>query len=162
MGLVWQPGQRSAAFRRLQAAESPLFQSITVKPDQVDITIALHRSAGVYPASAISSRNAQDRLLYRFSGVVHRLSRSFQILSATQTVNNAVAMNFLMNCLLHKIAPRKHFGFGSGTNRTPTRWTSRAQHFDRSRNPNADTHTQVLTPNVPHYTACAPRSIQQV
>ena len=101
-----------------------------------------------------------DRLLYRFSGVVHRLSRSFQILSATQTVNNAVAMNFLLNRFLHRISPRKYSGFGSGTNRTPARWTSRAQHFDRSRNPNADTHTQVLTPNVPHYTACAPRSIQ--
>ena len=38
--------------RHLQAGESPSFQSITVKPDQVDVTIALDRSAGVYPASA--------------------------------------------------------------------------------------------------------------
>jgi len=53
----------------------------------------------------------------------------------------------------------KYLGLGSGTNINPARSTSTAQHLDRSHNPNADTHTQVMTPNVPHYTACAPRSL---
>ena len=85
------------------------------------------------------------------SGVVHRLSRSFWISSATQTVNNAVAM-------LTSELPFSYFGFGPGTNTRNVRWTNIAQNFDRSRNPNTDTHSQVMTPNVPHYTACAPCS----
>jgi len=44
--------------------------------------------------------------------------------------------------------PNGHFGFGSGTNRMSARWTSLAQSLDRSRNPNADTHSQVLTADV--------------
>lgn len=88
---------------------------------------------------------------YRFSGVVHRLSRSFWIYSATQTVNNAVAMltsNIRFNYL----------GLGPGTNTRNVRSTNIAQNFDRSRNPNMDTHSQVMTSNVLHYTACAPCS----
>lgn len=38
-----------------------------------------------------------------------------------------------------------YFGFGSGTNSNPARVTSKAQSFDRSRNPNMDTHPQVTT-----------------
>src|SRR5207245_6694568 len=85
--------------------------------------------------------------LYSFSGVVHRLSRSLWIYSGTQTVNNAVAMPN-SNFVFQKEALQCNFGFGSGTNRKSARWTSLAQSFDRSRNPNADTHSQVLTPYV--------------
>jgi hypothetical protein len=81
--------------------------------------------------------------------------------SATQTVNNAVGMNDWLICLLQKHASKSYFGFDSGTNSNLTRSTSTAQCFDRSRNPNADTHPQVLTPNVPHYTTCAPRSLNK-
>jgi hypothetical protein len=96
--------------------------------------------------------------LYSLSGVVHGLSRSVHYCSAPQPVNNAVASWQSVKFLLPIPGLGRHFRFGSGTNKKPARWTSLPQLFDRSRNPSTDTHSQVLTPNVPHYTACAPRS----
>jgi hypothetical protein len=90
-------------------------------------------------------------------GVVHRLSRSFRIDSGIQTVNNAVAMPE-PSFSFRQISASANFGFGSGTNTKPARSTSLAQTFDRSRNPNTDTHSQVPTFNVSTYTACAPCS----
>src|SRR2546425_4609180 len=95
--------------------------------------------------------------VYSFSGVVHRLNRSLRICSAIQTVNNAVAMPNPNSSFQGK-SPLCNFGLGSGTNLKPARSTSIAQPFDRSHNPNADTHSQVPTPDVSPYTACAPRS----
>ena len=95
--------------------------------------------------------------LYSLSGVVHRLNRSPRICSAIQTVNNAVAMPN-PNFSFQEKSPQCNFGLGSGTNEKPARSTSIAQSFDRSRNPNADTHSQVPTSTVSPYTACAPRS----
>jgi hypothetical protein len=95
--------------------------------------------------------------LYSLSGVVHRLNRSFLICSAIQTVNNAVAMPN-PNFSFQEKSPQCNFGFGSGTNVKSARSTSIAQLFDRSRNPDADTHSQVPTTTVSPYTACAPRS----
>jgi hypothetical protein len=95
--------------------------------------------------------------LYSFSGVVHRLSRSVVICSTAQPVSNAVAMRNSIS-IPGRISFRYSFGFGSGTNMKPARSTSLAQHLDRSRNPIADTHSQVPTANVSPYTACAPRS----
>jgi hypothetical protein len=95
--------------------------------------------------------------LYSLSGVVHRLRWSLPIRSTAQTVNNAVAMPD-SNLSFQAQPPQGKLGFGSGTNRMSARSTSLTQLFDRSRNPNADTHPQVPTPNVSPYTACAPRS----
>src|SRR6476661_5393141 len=96
--------------------------------------------------------------MYSFSGVIHRRSGGHRLCSATETVSNAVAMTKSGISFLQNNASKLYFGCDSGTNLCPSRWTSIAQTFDRSRNPNADTHSQVMTPNVPHYTACAPRS----
>jgi hypothetical protein len=63
--------------------------------------------------------------------------------------------------LLFKPGLGGYFGFGPGTNRKSVRWTNLAQIFDRSRNPNTDTHPQVMTPNVSLYTDCAPCSLQK-
>ena len=89
--------------------------------------------------------------LYSFSGVVHRLRRSSRSSSATQAVHNAVAVATKESFLVGKNPPRNYFGFGSGTNTCPARFDEHSPTFDRSRNPNADTHTQVMTPNVSLY-----------
>jgi len=89
------------------------------------------------------------------SGVVHRLNRSLQICSAIQTVNNAVAMP-TPNFYFQEKSPQRNFGFGSGTNRMAARSTSLAQFFDRSRNPNADTHPQVPMHDISPYTVLRP------
>jgi hypothetical protein len=98
--------------------------------------------------------------LYSFSDVVHRLSRRSRLCSATQTVNNVVAMPSLNKQFSLADWLGCYFGFGSGTNRAPVRLTNIGQHFDRSRNPNTDTHPQVTTSNVSFYTDCAPCSLQ--
>ena len=97
--------------------------------------------------------NSQPRRPYSFSGVVHRRSRSFCFCSATQTVSNAVGGEKFFSEFWLVAA---YFGFGSGTNRTAVRTTNIAQRFVRSRDPNTDTHSQVMTGEVSRYTACAP------
>ena len=109
------------------------------------------------PCRLGSRRHSRFGNLYSLSGVVHRLRWSPPIRSTAQTVNNAVAMP-AANLSFQAQPPQGKLGFGSGTNRKPARSTSLAQLFDRSRNPNADTHSQVPTSNVSPYTACAPRS----
>ena len=108
----------------------------------------------------IVSGEAPERDRRGASGVVHRLRRSSCLSSATQTVNNAVAMR-RKNSFLSRIGLGCYFGFGSGTNRAPVRLTNIGQHLDRSRNPNTDTHPQVTTSNVSYYTDCAPCSLQK-
>ena len=97
---------------------------------------------------------------YSFPGVVHRLSKGAPVSPAAQTVNNAVAarrrpMIFRSRSWVENVT------LGSALVRTSilARSTSIRRLFDQSRNPNADTHTQVPTPNVSHYTNCAPRSL---
>jgi len=104
----------------------------------------------------------RDRLKpYSCSGVIHGLSRSCCYSSAIQTVNNAVAMRHSNISGLSLLSLSNYFGFGSGTNTKPVRSTNIVQHLDRSRNPNTDTHPQVMTPNVSFYTDCAPCSLQK-
>jgi GTP cyclohydrolase II len=61
-----------------------------------------------------------------------------------------------MRALLNLVA-YPYFGFGSGTNKKSARLTSITQALDRSRNPNVNTHSQVPTTDVLHYTACDSR-----
>ena len=88
---------------------------------------------------------------YSFPGVVHGLTRSLSIRSASQPVSNAVAMQMLSFSWLPIFCPLPYFGCGSGTNKPYARWTSKARSFDRSRNPNPDTHPQVTTLHVSLY-----------
>ncbi len=90
-------------------------------------------------------------VLYSFPGVVHGLTRSLPNRSARQPVNNAVAMQFSTFSWLPIFCQLNYFGFGSGTNKRLARLTSSVQSFDRSRNPNADTNTQVTTMQVSLY-----------
>ena len=108
------------------------------------------------PADCKSAIQQLEKL-YSLSGVVHRLNRSFQWRSALQPVNNAVGAAKLFSASMKK-APHYIFGFGSGTNMKTARLDEHSASFDRSRNPNADTHPQVPTPNVSLYTVCAPCS----
>ena len=66
-----------------------------------------------------------------------------------QPVNNAVAT---------RLARALRSNLGAALVRTwkPARLTSLAQPFDQSRHPGPDTHTQVPTTDVSHYTDCAP------
>jgi hypothetical protein len=98
-------------------------------------------------------------LLYSFSGVVHGLSRNDRVSSATQPVSNAVAMLAQdANSFLSGVRSSGYFGFGPGTNRAPVRLPNLGQLLGQGPNPNADTHSQVMT-RKSHYTACAPRSL---
>ena len=99
------------------------------------------------PAGACLWMNAQFHAAptYSFPGVVHGLTRSLPIRSASQPVNNAAAMRFSTFDWLPIFCLLLYFGFGSGTNSSYARLTSKLRPFDRSRNPNTDTHPQVTT-----------------
>ena len=88
---------------------------------------------------------------YSFPGVVHWLTRSLPFRSARQPVNNAAAMRFSTSSWLPIFCPLPYFGFGPGTNNPNVRWTNESRPFDRSRNPNTDTHPQVTTLHVSLY-----------
>jgi hypothetical protein len=105
----------------------------------------------------MSPRTRRLENLYSLSGVVHGLNGSFRIYSPVRTVNNAVAMadpNFLFP---GKEAPLP-FRVGLRYEQETCSFDEHGAIFDRSRNPNADTHPQVLTSTVSLYTVCAPRS----
>lgn len=89
--------------------------------------------------------------MYSFPGVVHGLTRSLPNCSASQPVNNAVAMRFSTISGLPVFCPIPYFGSGFGTNQSDARPTSLSQPFDRSRDPNPDTHPQVTTLQVSLY-----------
>ena len=97
---------------------------------------------------------------YSFPDVVHRLSKGIQVWPAAQTVNNVVAARRI-KMIFQSPAWVGNVTLGSALVRTYefARSTSPWRPFDQSRNPNADTHTQVPTPHVSHYTNCAPRSL---
>jgi hypothetical protein len=102
--------------------------------------------------------NPQTDSLYSFSGVVHRLGRSTHLHSVSQTVNNAVGpMNLWRQFCLLQTSGTCYFWVGLRYEQTVCAFDASSAIFDRSRNLNADTHSQVMTPNVSHYTACAPR-----
>jgi hypothetical protein len=104
-----------------------------------------------------------DRVLYSFPDVVHRLGRGLPVCPATQPVNNVVAEPTVKVIFISKLASRQS-NLGSALVRTSSlaRATSMGRPFDQSRNPNADTHTQVPTINVSPYTDCAPRSLHRM
>ena len=73
-------------------------------------------------------------------------------------VNNPVAMKSFLQIFAAPSLVSLCFGLDSGTNRSLIRVTNVEQRFDRSHNPNTDTHSQVLTLDVRLYTTCAPCS----
>jgi hypothetical protein len=117
--------------------------------------IAVQARGGGFDAHGTQIANS-----YSFPDVVHRLSKGIQVRPAAQTVNNVVAeprskMIFSAPACVGNVT------LGSALVRTCefARSTSPWRLFDQSRNPNVDTHTQVPTPHVSHYTNCAPCSL---
>ena len=98
---------------------------------------------------------------YSLPDVVHRLGRGSSICPSTQPVNNVVAQRPMKMILIFTAPCRLAIlGLALVRTRSTARATSIGRPFDQSRNPNADTHTQVPTMNVSSYTDCAPRSLQ--
>ena len=96
-------------------------------------------------------RRSLGQILYRFSDVIHQMRKGVAGNPFAHLVNNVVGARFWQD----EQADLK-MGRAAVRITKTARWTSIGQIFDRSSDPELDTHSQVLTIQRLIYTACAP------